>query len=100
LHSDTERADAGAGELHISAISVHTYAYVAGDYALLPGEATMGNGYRPPGREKRQMLNIENLVLTLRTEIGYDCGMFQNRQRTLPGRFFVCADPSDTQKEQ
>src|ERR1043166_8471559 len=25
--------------------------------------------------------------------------MFQNRQRTLPGKFFVCADPSDTQNK-
>jgi 1,4-dihydroxy-6-naphthoate synthase len=35
------------GELHISAISIHTYAYVAGKYALLPCGASMGDGYGP-----------------------------------------------------
>jgi len=46
------------------------------------------------------MLNIENQVLTLRTGIWYHRERFQNRQSTLPGRFFVCADPSDNTKEQ
>lgn len=35
------------GELHISAISIHTYAYVADKYALLPCGASMGDGYGP-----------------------------------------------------
>src|ERR1044071_8700653 len=35
------------GELDISAISIHTYAYVSGDYALLPSGASMGDGYGP-----------------------------------------------------
>src|SRR4029453_8388675 len=35
------------GELHISAISIHAYAYVAGRYALLPCGASMGAGYGP-----------------------------------------------------
>src|SRR5438309_10451052 len=35
------------GELHISAISIHAYAYVADKYALLPCGATMGDGYGP-----------------------------------------------------
>jgi 1,4-dihydroxy-6-naphthoate synthase len=35
------------GELHISAISIHAYAYVAGKYALLPCGASMGDGYGP-----------------------------------------------------
>jgi 1,4-dihydroxy-6-naphthoate synthase len=35
------------GELHISAISIHAYAYVADKYALLPCGASMGNGYGP-----------------------------------------------------
>src|SRR5437660_10337751 len=34
-------------ELHISAISIHHYAYVADKYALLPGGASMGDGYGP-----------------------------------------------------
>ena len=35
------------GELHISAISIHAYAYVADKYALLPSGASMGDGYGP-----------------------------------------------------
>jgi 1,4-dihydroxy-6-naphthoate synthase len=35
------------GELHISAISIHAYAYVAHKYALLPCGASMGDGYGP-----------------------------------------------------
>jgi 5,8-dihydroxy-2-naphthoate synthase len=34
-------------ELHVSAISIHAYAYVAADYALLPCGASMGDGYGP-----------------------------------------------------
>src|SRR5689334_15063223 len=35
------------GELHISAISIHAYAYIADKYALLPCGASMGDGYGP-----------------------------------------------------
>jgi 1,4-dihydroxy-6-naphthoate synthase len=35
------------GELHISAISIHAYAYVSKRYALLPCGASMGDGYGP-----------------------------------------------------
>ncbi|HXM73656.1 MAG TPA: MqnA/MqnD/SBP family protein [Chthoniobacterales bacterium] len=35
------------GELHISAISIHAYSYVADKYALLPCGASMGDGYGP-----------------------------------------------------
>src|SRR5262249_45391363 len=35
------------GELDISAISIHAYAYVSGEYALLPSGASMGDGYGP-----------------------------------------------------
>ena len=35
------------GELHISAVSIHAYAYVTGKYALLPCGASMGDGYGP-----------------------------------------------------
>src|SRR2546430_2500746 len=35
------------GELDISAISIHAYAYVSGNYALLPSGASMGDGYGP-----------------------------------------------------
>src|SRR5215831_13908010 len=42
------------GELHISAISIHAYAYVAEKYALLPCGASMGDGYGPVVVRKRQ----------------------------------------------
>lgn len=35
------------GELDISAISIHAYAFVSEDYALLPSGASMGDGYGP-----------------------------------------------------
>src|SRR5262247_1213575 len=35
------------GELDISAISIHAYAYVSEQYALLPTGASMGDGYGP-----------------------------------------------------
>src|SRR5438309_12015771 len=35
------------GELDVSAISIHAYAYVSDKYALLPSGASMGDGYRP-----------------------------------------------------
>ena len=41
------------GELHISAISIHAYASVAGKYALLPCGASMGDGYGPMLIRKR-----------------------------------------------
>ena len=41
------------GELHISAISIHTYAYVSKLYALLPCGASMGDGYGPIVIRKR-----------------------------------------------
>jgi 1,4-dihydroxy-6-naphthoate synthase len=36
-----------AGELHISAVSIHAYAYLADKYSLLPCGASMGDGYGP-----------------------------------------------------
>src|SRR5438094_4634977 len=35
------------GELDISAISLHAYAHVSDQYALLPSGASMGDGYGP-----------------------------------------------------
>ena len=45
------------GELHISAISIHAYAYVAHKYALLPCGASMGDGYGPIIIRKRRTPN-------------------------------------------
>jgi len=36
---------ATCGELDITAISIHAYAYVSDKYALLPSGASMGDGY-------------------------------------------------------
>src|SRR6185503_19880364 len=35
------------GELDISAVSIHAYAHVSDQYALLPSGASMGDGYGP-----------------------------------------------------
>jgi 1,4-dihydroxy-6-naphthoate synthase len=35
------------GELDVTAISIHAYAYVGAQYALLPSGASMGDGYGP-----------------------------------------------------
>jgi 1,4-dihydroxy-6-naphthoate synthase len=47
------------GELHISAISIHAYAYVASKYALLPCGASMGDGYGPIVIRKRPTSKAE-----------------------------------------
>jgi 1,4-dihydroxy-6-naphthoate synthase len=46
------------GELHISAISIHAYAYVSDKYALLPCGASMGDGYGPIVVGKRSTFNV------------------------------------------
>ena len=51
------------GELHISAISIHAYAYVSKSYALLPCGASMGDGYGPIIIEKRATSNIQHSTL-------------------------------------
>jgi 5,8-dihydroxy-2-naphthoate synthase len=48
------------GELHISAISIHAYAYVTDKYALLPCGASMGDGYGPLLVRKHRTSNIEH----------------------------------------
>src|SRR3954464_11607258 len=45
IQSLNERAQ--RGELHISAVSIHAYAYLSDKYALLPCGASMGDGYGP-----------------------------------------------------
>ena len=35
------------GELDISAVSIHAYAHISDQYALLPSGASMGDGYGP-----------------------------------------------------
>jgi 5,8-dihydroxy-2-naphthoate synthase len=48
------------GEVDISAISIHAYAYVADKYALLPCGASMGDGYGPIVVRKHRTSNIEH----------------------------------------
>jgi 1,4-dihydroxy-6-naphthoate synthase len=47
------------GELHISAISIHAFAYVSERYALLPCGASMGDGYGPMIIRKRPTPNAQ-----------------------------------------
>ena len=47
------------GELDISAISIHAYAHVCDQYALLPGGASMGDGYGPLLVSKRRLTRAE-----------------------------------------
>src|SRR5882762_9449191 len=47
------------GELDITAISIHAYAYVSDQYALLPSGASMGDGYGPMLVAKRQFTKTE-----------------------------------------
>ena len=51
------------GELHISAVSVHAYAYAATKYALLPCGASMGDGYGPVVIRKLETSNASTLQL-------------------------------------
>src|SRR5438874_11323110 len=48
------------GELHISAVSIHAYAYVSDKYLLLPCGASMGDGYGPLLVEKHRTPNVEH----------------------------------------
>jgi 1,4-dihydroxy-6-naphthoate synthase len=50
------------GELHISAISIHAYAYITDKYALLPCGASMGDGYGPLVIRKRPISNAQRSI--------------------------------------
>src|ERR1051326_1297033 len=52
------------GDLHISAISIHAYAYVADKYALLPCGASMGDGCGPLVIRKCRRSNVEHRTST------------------------------------
>ncbi|HKR53456.1 MAG TPA: MqnA/MqnD/SBP family protein [Chthoniobacterales bacterium] len=47
------------GELHISAVSIHAYAYISDKYLLLPCGASMGDGYGPLVIKKNSTSNAE-----------------------------------------
>src|ERR1700704_2493082 len=67
------------GELHISAISIHAFAYVSDRYALLPCGASMGDGYGPmvvvPGEAKFETTSDEQIR-----------GWLRGRKIAIPGR--------------
>jgi 1,4-dihydroxy-6-naphthoate synthase len=44
---ETLNRRAMAGELEVTAVSIHAYAYLSDRYALLPHGASMGEGYGP-----------------------------------------------------
>jgi len=68
------------GELHISAISIHAFAYVSDQYALLPCGASMGDGYGPmvvtAGRESPGADASDEEIRT----------WLRNRTIAIPGR--------------
>src|SRR5436309_15230344 len=47
------------GELDISAVSIHAYAYVSDKYALLPSGASMCDGYGPMPVAKQRFSHAE-----------------------------------------
>jgi len=50
------------GEMDISAVSIHAYAYVSDKYALLPSGASMGDGYGPMLVAKQKFSRAEILT--------------------------------------
>lgn len=66
------------GELHISAISIHAYAFVMDKYALLPCGASMGDGYGP-------MLIVRKGVEFPRTDEEI-CEWLSGHRIAVPGR--------------
>src|SRR6266513_2631217 len=44
---ETLNGRAMRGELDVTAVSIHAYAYLSDHYALLPHGASMGDGYGP-----------------------------------------------------
>ena len=69
------------GELHISAISIHAYAYVSKRYALLPCGASMGDGYGPVVIRKHPTSNIQH-----RTKQSPSRDFLRGRKIAVPGR--------------
>jgi 1,4-dihydroxy-6-naphthoate synthase len=76
------------GELHISAVSIHAYAYVADKYALMPCGASMGDGYGPIVIGKRPTSNAQRS--TLNEEPAFDESsakeFLRDKKIAVPGR--------------
>ena len=56
-----------AGELEVTAVSIHAYAYLSDRYALLPHGASMGEGYGPRlvAREPYKRSDLERLRIAV-----------------------------------
>ena len=67
------------GELHISAISIHAYAYVADKYALLPCGASMGDGYGPLLCESENIERSTESSITLQQSSSIQTAMLVSR---------------------
>jgi len=70
-------------ELHVSAISIHAYAYVTDKYALMPCGASMGDGYGPIVVGKRSTLNAQRSTLNSDSEARE---LLRNKMIAVPGR--------------
>src|SRR5262249_22254341 len=71
------------GELHISALSIHAYAYVADKYALLPCGASMGDGYGPIVIQKHPTPNVRH---SRPNKEGDDHESLRSRTIAVPGK--------------
>lgn len=56
---ETLNGRAMRGELDVTAVSIHAYAYLSDTYALLPHGASMGDGYGPKLVAKKPMTRLE-----------------------------------------
>jgi len=75
------------GELHISAISIHAYAYVAEQYALLPCGASMGDGYGPVVVRNRSTPNAESATFNEHSMDDLGARKFLNGKKiAVPGK--------------
>ena len=75
------------GELDISAISIHAYAYVSDRYALLPCGASMGDGYGPIIVGKHSVFGLEDSPLNQnQTDIATAKELLKGRKIAIPGR--------------
>src|SRR5690348_11575009 len=74
------------GELHISAISIHAYAYVTDKYALLPCGASMGDGYGPLVIRKYPTPNVEHRIPNGSTSDDAARGWLRSRTIAVPGK--------------
>jgi 1,4-dihydroxy-6-naphthoate synthase len=86
------------GELHISAVSIHAYAYLADKYSLLSCGASMGDGYgpilvtldEPPGElvQLREWLRSKTIAIPgLKTSAYLALRLFDPEVRTITVQF-------------